>query len=87
MDRGGVGRDQRVEFAKTVSDGPAVKAGNDFARIGVDVVDVADVAVVDLLVVVVLDLHELVAGGEGPSEPLHLASTGRIELGLELDVQ
>jgi hypothetical protein len=49
--------------------------------------DVANVTVVGLLVVVVLDLHDLVAGGEGPAEPLHLAITGRIEGGLQLDVQ
>ena len=35
---------------------------------------------VDLLVVVVLDLHHLVAGREGPAEPLHLALAGRIDL-------
>jgi hypothetical protein len=39
-----------VEFSKSVSDGPAVKARNDLARIGVDVVDVADIAVLDLVV-------------------------------------
>ena len=37
-----------VEFSKSVSDGPAVKARNHLARIGVDVVDVADITVVDL---------------------------------------
>ena len=39
-------------------------------------IDIADVAVIDLLVVVVLDLHHLVAGGEGPAEPLDLALAG-----------
>ena len=37
-------------FSKSVSDGPAVKAHNDLAGIGVDPVDVADITVVDLLV-------------------------------------
>ena len=43
--------------------------------------------VVDLLVVVVLDLHHLVARREGPAETLDLAFAGRVEGGLELDVE
>src|SRR6266496_6444535 len=59
-----VSGDEHVEFAKSVSDGPTVKARNDLARIGVDVIDIADIAVIDLLVIVVFDLHDLVAGRE-----------------------
>ena len=66
--------------------GAAIEAGDDLARVRVDVVDVADVAVIDLLVVVVLDLHDFVAGGEGPAEALDLAIAGGIERGLQLDV-
>src|SRR5262249_34050835 len=47
----------------------------------------ANVAVVDLLVIVVLDLHDLVAGGEGPAEPLYLLFAGGVERGLQLNVQ
>jgi hypothetical protein len=75
---------QHVELAKSVSDGSAVKARDDLARIRVDVVDITNIAVVDLLIVVVLDLHDLVAGG-GPAEPSAIA--GRIERGLQFDVQ
>src|SRR4029453_14515508 len=82
VDRGGIGRNQHVEFTKSVSDGSAVETSDKFSRIRIDVVDVADVAVIDLLVVVVLDLHHLVAGREGPAEPLHFAVTGGIERGL-----
>ena len=64
-----------------------VKARNDLACIGVDIVDIADIAVVDLLVVIVFDLHDLVVGGERPTEPLHLTITGGVESGLQLDVQ
>ena len=39
-----------VEFAKAIGDRAPVKARNDLARIGVDGVDVADIAVVDLVV-------------------------------------
>jgi hypothetical protein len=46
-----------------------------------------DIPVVDLLVVIVLDLHDLVAGGEGPSETLDLVVPGGIECSLQFDVQ
>ena len=57
---------------EAIGHGPAVKFGNELARIDIDVVDGADIAVVDLLVVIVLYLHDLVAGGECPAKPLHL---------------
>jgi hypothetical protein len=45
-----------VGFGDYTPTEPAVEAGNDLAGIGVDVVDIANVTVVDLFVVVVLDL-------------------------------
>src|SRR5262249_18103990 len=51
-------------------------------RIREDVIDIADIAVIELLVIVVFDLHDLVAGRECPSEPLHFAVTSGIERGL-----
>ena len=78
MDGRGIGRYQRVELAKAVGDRTAVEAGLKFARVGIDVVDIADVAVVDVLVVVVLDLHDLIARREGPAEALDFAIAGRI---------
>src|SRR6202048_1659289 len=78
---------QHVEFSKSVSDRSAVEARYDLTRVGIDVVDGADIAVVDLLVVVVLDLHHLVAGGKGPAKPLDLPIAGGIERCLQLDVQ
>ena len=62
-----IGWCQHVEFAKTIGYRSAVKAYNDLTSVGINILDVADVAVVDLLVVVVLDLHHLVARSEGPS--------------------
>src|SRR5262245_47330274 len=82
-----VGRHQHVQFAEFISDGPAIEAHNDLARVGVNIIDVTDITVVDLLFVVVLDLHHLVARGKGPAEPLDLAIAGRIERRLQLDVQ
>src|SRR6476660_630897 len=82
-----VGGHQHVELAKSGCDRSAIKPGNELARIGIDVVDGANIAVVDLLFVVVLDLHYLVAGSKHPTKPLDLAIAGGSECGLQLDVQ
>jgi hypothetical protein len=82
VNRRGVGGHQHVQFTKPVGDGSAVEDGTELAISGVDTFDVANIAVVDLLVVVVLDLHNLVAGGEGPTEPLYLVVASGIERGL-----
>src|SRR5690349_17040112 len=87
MDGGGIGGHQHVEFPKSISDRPTVEAHDDLTRIGIDIVDIADVAVVDLLVIVVLDLHDFVTGGKSPAKPLHLAIAGGIERCLQLDIQ
>src|SRR6267378_2644633 len=78
VNRRSIGRHQRVECAKAVSNGTAVKAGRKLARLRVYIVDVADVAVINLLVVIVLDLHDLVAGCEGPAEAFDLALAGGV---------
>src|SRR6516162_2950959 len=64
-----ISRYQHVEFAKSIGHGPTVKGSGELARGSVDIVDGADIAVINLLVVVVLDLHDLVARGKGPAEP------------------
>jgi hypothetical protein len=79
--------DEHVELAESVCDGPAIEARNDLAGIGINVVDISDIAVVDLFVVVVLDLHDLVTRGEGPAEAFDLALAGRIQCGLKLDIE
>ena len=83
----GVGGHQRVELAQAVDVLAPVEPRGQLPGFGVDVGDLTDVAVVDLLVVVVLDLHHLVARREGPAEALDLALAGRVEGGLQLDVQ
>jgi DNA-binding Lrp family transcriptional regulator len=87
VDGRGVGRHQRVEFAKPVGDGAAVEASGELAVVGINIVDVADVAVIDLLVVVVLDLHYLVAGRKAPTEPLDLALSGGVQRRLQFNVE
>src|SRR5439155_13218048 len=50
VDARGVCRHEHVEFTESISDGPAVEAYNNLARVRINIDDVADVAVVDLLV-------------------------------------
>ena len=54
-----VGRHQHVEFTESICDGPAIEGNNNLARVGVNIVDVADITVVDLFVIVILDLITL----------------------------
>src|SRR6266496_4716363 len=83
----GVGRHQGIKLTGAVDDGTSVEAGSEFAIVGIDIRDIADVAVIDLLVVVVLDLHDLVAGREDPAESLDLTFAGRIQSRLQFDVE
>jgi hypothetical protein len=50
VDGGGIGGNQGVKFAESVSHRGPVEAGLEFAHLGIDVVDIADVAVIDFLV-------------------------------------
>src|SRR5258707_14112685 len=87
MDRRGVGRHQRVEFTERVSDGAAIEAGYKLPVVEIDPINVTYVAVVDLLVVVVLDLHHLVAWRENPPEALDLLIARRIQCRLQLNIE
>ena len=55
-------------------------------RVSLNVRHKSSVAVVDLLVIVVFDLHDLVAGRKGPAKSLDLALARRIQCGLQFDV-
>ena len=76
MNGGRVSRHQHVEFPESVSDGPAVEARDDLTRIVVHVIDITDVTVVNLLVVVIFDLHHFITGRKCPAETLDLAIAG-----------
>src|SRR6516164_9352723 len=64
-----------------------VENGAQFTGLRINILNVADVAVVDLLVVVILDLHRLVTGSKCPAESLHLALACWIQGCLKLDVE
>src|SRR5450631_259194 len=87
MDSRGVGRHQRVEFTERVSDRAAVEASHKLPVGEIDFVNVSDVAIVDLLVVVVLDLHDLVAPRKDPSETLDLLVASWIQCRLQLNIE
>ena len=52
--------------------GQMLKEPTEDAIVEVDTFDQANIAVINLLVVVILNLHDLVAGCKGPAEPLDL---------------
>src|SRR5258707_3915763 len=73
-----IGRYQGVEFTESIGDGLGVEARGEFTGVGIDSADIADVAIVDVLVVVVLNLHDLVTRSVGPAEPLAFQVAGWI---------
>lgn len=72
VDGAGVGELQFVEFVVLVGDEFFVEEDGDFAFFLVDAVDDSDVAVKDVLVVIVLDLHDAVA--HAPFDADHLVA-------------
>src|SRR5262249_61352808 len=80
---GSVSGHQRVEFAKFIGDGSTIEARFEHTLGGIDIIDHTNVTVVDLLVVVVFNLHDFVAWSERPAEPFDLALAGRIKRGLQ----
>src|ERR1700722_5916354 len=59
VDSDGISGDQGVKLTEAIGHRPPVEACHEFARLGIDVDDIADVAVIDFLVVVILDLYDL----------------------------
>src|ERR1700674_461691 len=82
-----IGRYEGVEFSKAIGDRTPIEIGGELALVWFNILHIADLGVIDLLFVIVLDLHDLVAGREGPAEPLDLAFARRIQCRLKLDVE
>jgi hypothetical protein len=76
-----------VEFAERVGYWASIESNRHLAEFEMDGFDVADIAIIDLFVIVVLDLHDLVADGKGRPEFLDLWFFARIESPLQLDIQ
>ena len=73
--------------AAAIVDGPAVDRHADGLGRGVDCRDATDVAVVDLAVIVVLDLHHLVADAELDPATLDLLTRFGVEAGLQCPIE
>src|SRR5262252_8328980 len=82
-----IGEHQLIQVAEPVDNLTTVKLDADFAFLHVDARHHAEVAIVDILVVIVLDLHDLVARTEGPAEPLDADLARRVQGVLQLDVE
>src|ERR1700752_2840653 len=82
-----IGEHQLIQVAKPVDHLTTVKLDADFGFLHVDARDHAEVAIVDILVVIVLDLHDLVARAEGPAKPLDADLARRVQGVLQLNIQ
>src|SRR5664279_1319381 len=87
VDRRGIGENELVQFAKEIGHVAAVEANCDLAELRVDRGDEAEIAVIDVFVVVVLGLHHLVADKEGRSKLHDLRFGPWVEGLLQLDIQ
>ena len=87
MDRRRIGQHQLIELAETVAHLPAVERDDQLALLLIDPLHDAKITIVDLTVVIVLDLHDLVARAERPTEALDARLARWIERLLQLDVQ
>src|ERR1700730_12470593 len=87
VNRRRIGQHQLMEFAKAVGEISAIEVDGELAFLHVDARHDAEVAVVDLLVIVVLDLHDLISWTEGPAETLDADLTGRVTRRLQLDIE
>jgi hypothetical protein len=87
LDRGRIGQHQLVQLADAIDHLPALEIDRQFALLQVEARDDTQVAVVDFLVVVVLDLHDLVAEAEGPTEPFDTDLARRVQRFLQLDIE
>ena len=83
VDRRCVAEDQFIEFAKRIGDHPTVEGHGKLLVVSIDASDETDVAVEDVAVVVVLDLHDLVADAEAIAELVHTVFAGRIQRRLQ----
>jgi len=68
----GIGEDKLVQVREVLADELPVKVDIDLLLLPVDPLDPADITVVHILVVVVFDLHHLVACLEGLASPQKL---------------
>jgi hypothetical protein len=79
VDRRRTGQHQFIQLAKAVGDFAAVEIDAELAFLHVDAEHDAEIAVVNLLVIIVFDLHDLVARAECPAEALDADIAWRVQ--------
>jgi hypothetical protein len=79
VDRRRIAEHQFIEFAKRIADQSAIEFNRQFLVVLIDVGDKTDVPVEDIPVVVVLDLHHLVADAEAVPKLVDVVFAGRIQ--------
>src|SRR5262249_21769679 len=87
VDRRGIRQHQFIQLAEPVAHLPTVECDDELTFLLFDASYDADVAVVDLTVVVVLDLHDLVARTVGRAEAFDPRLARRVQRPLQLNVQ
>ena len=87
MDGRRIGQFQLIELAEAVDDGATIEVDSEFALVHVAARYYAEVAIVDLPVVIDLDAHDLVAWAEGPAEAFDADLSGRVQSLLQLDIE
>src|SRR5215475_15288263 len=87
MDCRRIRKHQLIQLAEAVCDIAAVEVGVELAFLHIDMRHNAQIAVVDVLGVVVLDLHDLVARTERPAKALNPGVAWRVQHVLKLDIQ
>ncbi len=89
MDGDGISQRQFIELAELVSDETFIVLDTQFSLGGVDFCDVADVAIENFFIIIVLGLNDFIADAKDGAKFFHgrVLRPGGIELGLEAQVQ
>src|SRR5437868_549376 len=82
-----IGQHQLIQLTKAVSDVTAVEIDAKLPFLHVDARHDAEIAVVDVVVVIILDLNDLVARAECPAEALDADLARRVQRVLQLDIE
>src|SRR5439155_6853208 len=82
-----IGERELIELAAAIGDGASIEIGGELAALGIDPGYNTEIAVVNVAVVIVLDLHDLVAGAEDLAEALDAQLARRVQRLLQFEVQ
>jgi hypothetical protein len=72
VDCDGVGEGEFIEFSERVVDIALIESNDEFLFDRIDGVDGADIAIENLLVVIIFQLHDLVTNLEAPTEAVDM---------------